>query len=157
MLINGPSPRTHASCPGGIDARTKLCFGSVVHSDHYPPREDVDEVANLATVSPNDRFDTLRPTPSRLMGHAPDLDTTQFHELGLALVKGSCFLRRSKALFHDLCHVAPPPAANASSLPPSKLSGPVPRLPALFIAPFPALNCAIIAQNMQDSKDGDPT
>src|SRR5260370_10703235 len=33
-------------------ARTKLCFGSVVHSDHYPPREDVDEVANLATVGP---------------------------------------------------------------------------------------------------------
>ena len=56
-------------------ARTKLCFGSVVHSDHYPPREDVDQVANLATVGPNSRFDTLRPAPSRLMSHAPDLDT----------------------------------------------------------------------------------
>jgi hypothetical protein len=31
-------------------ARTKLCFGIIVHSDHYPPRDDVDEVANLATV-----------------------------------------------------------------------------------------------------------
>ena len=41
-------------------ARTKLCFGTIVHSDHYPPRDDVDEVANLATVCPNSRFDTLR-------------------------------------------------------------------------------------------------
>jgi hypothetical protein len=89
-------------------ARTKLCFGAVVHSDHDPPREDVDQVANLATVGPNSRFDTLRPAPSRLMSHAPDLDTPQVHGLDLALVKGSCFFRSIKALFHDLCHVAPP-------------------------------------------------
>ena len=68
-------------------ARTKLCFGTVVHSDHYPPRGDVDEMANLATVGPNSRFNTLRPAPSRLMDHARDLDTTQVHDLDLALVK----------------------------------------------------------------------
>jgi hypothetical protein len=76
-------------------ARTKLCFGTVVHSDHYPPRGDVDEVANSATVGPNSRFDTLRPAPSRLMSHAPDLNTTQVHDLDLALVKGSCFFHGS--------------------------------------------------------------
>ncbi len=31
-------------------AWTKLCFGTVVHSDHYPPRDNVDDVTNLATV-----------------------------------------------------------------------------------------------------------
>ena len=48
-----------------------------------------------------------------------------------------------------LLETIPPPAANASSVPPSKLSGPVPRLLALFIATTPPLNCAIIAQIMQ--------
>ena len=51
------------------------------------PRGDVDEMANLATVGPNSRFNTLRPAPSRLMDHARDLDTTQVHDLDLALVK----------------------------------------------------------------------
>ena len=96
MLINGSSPTTPRVMPRRNRphiARTKLCFGAVVHSDHYPPRDDVDEVANLATVCPNIRFDTLRPAPSRLMDHALDLDTTQVHDLDLALVKGSCFFR----------------------------------------------------------------
>jgi hypothetical protein len=74
----------------------------------YRTRFEVDEVANSATVGPNSRFDTLRPAPSWLMDHARDLDTTQVHDLDLALVKGSCFFRGIKALFHDLCHVAPP-------------------------------------------------
>src|SRR4029077_12534566 len=69
-------------------AGTKLCFGTVVHSDHYPPRDDVDEVSNSAAICPNSRFDTLRPAPSRLMDHALDLDTTQVHALDPALVKG---------------------------------------------------------------------
>jgi hypothetical protein len=89
-------------------ARTKLCFQSVVHSDHYPPREHVDEVANLATVGPNSRFDALRPAPSRLMDHPPDLDAPQVHDLYLALAKGSYFFRGIKALFYHLCHVASP-------------------------------------------------
>jgi hypothetical protein len=86
--------------PGGTPhiARTKRCFGTVVHSDHYPPRDDVDEVANLATVGPNGRFDRLRPAPSRLMDHALDLDTTQIHDIDLALVKGSCFFRGIKCV-----------------------------------------------------------
>ena len=98
MLINGSSPTTPRVMPRRNRphiARTKLCFGAVVHSDHYPPRGDVDEVANLATVGPNSRFNTLRPAPSRLMDHARDLDTTQVHELDLALVKGSCFFHGS--------------------------------------------------------------
>src|SRR6266446_8894043 len=88
--------------PGGIDPTLpgpKLCFGTVVHSDHYPPRDDVDEVANSATVGPNSRFDTLRPAPSWLMDHARDLDTTQVHDLDLALVKGSCFFRGHQSSF----------------------------------------------------------
>ena len=40
-------------------AWTKLCFGPVVHADHYPPRENVDEVANLATVGPNSQDEGL--------------------------------------------------------------------------------------------------
>ena len=40
--------------------------------------------------------------------HALDLDTTQVYDLDLALVKGSCFFRGIKALFHHLFHVAPP-------------------------------------------------
>ena len=32
--------------------------------------------------------------------HALDLDTTQVYDLDLALVKGSCFFRGIKALFH---------------------------------------------------------
>jgi hypothetical protein len=48
-----------------------------------------------------------------------------------------------------LLEMIPPPAADAASVLRSKLSGPVPRLPALFIATTPPLNCATIAQMMQ--------
>jgi hypothetical protein len=43
-----------------------------------------------------------------LICHAHRLDITQVHDLYLALVKGSCFFRSIKALFHHLCHVVPP-------------------------------------------------
>jgi hypothetical protein len=75
---------------------------------HLRQERELAKVANLATVGPNSRFDTLRPAPSRLMSDAPDLDTPQVHGLYLALVKRSCFFRSIKALFHDLCHVALP-------------------------------------------------
>src|SRR5258708_33488974 len=94
MLINGSSPTTHASCPGGIDPTSPGPNSASEPSSirtTIRPEGDVDEVANLATVGPNSRFNTLRPAPSRLMDHARDLDTTQVHELDLALVKGSCF------------------------------------------------------------------
>src|SRR5215469_10648364 len=57
-------------------ARAELCFGTVVHSHLDPPREDVDQVANLATVGPNNRFDALRPPPSRLICDADGLGVT---------------------------------------------------------------------------------
>ena len=111
MLINGSSPTTHASCPGGIDPTSP---GPNSSSEPSSIRTTIrPEVTWMrwptwATVGPNSRFNTLRPAPSRLMDHARDLDTTQVHDLDLALVKGSCFFRSIKALFHDLCHVAPP-------------------------------------------------
>src|SRR6516164_2711605 len=57
-------------------ARAELCLGTVVHSNHDLPRDDMDEVANLATVGPNNRSDTLRPAPSRLICHTHRLDNT---------------------------------------------------------------------------------
>src|SRR5271157_1087088 len=89
-------------------ARAKFCFGTVVHSDHYPPCDDMDEVGNFATVGPSNRFDTLRPAPSRLICHADRLEITQVHDLYLALVKGTYFFRSIKALLYHLCHVVPP-------------------------------------------------
>src|SRR5260370_12141381 len=70
----------------------------------------MDEVANLATVGPSNRFDTLRPAPSRLICHAYRLDITQVHDLYLALVKGTYFFRRhqSSSLSSLSCRTSKP-------------------------------------------------
>lgn len=63
-------------------------------------------MANLATIGPNNRFDTLRPAPPRLVFDADRLDITSFHDLYLALTKGTNFLRSVEALLEALTVVA---------------------------------------------------
>src|SRR5271166_4753378 len=111
MLINGSSPTTHASCPGGIDPTSpgpnSASEPSSIRTTIRPEMTWIRWPTWQLSV-PTAGLTHSDPTPSRFMDHALDLDTAQVHDLDLALVQGSCFFRGIKALFHHLCHLAPP-------------------------------------------------
>src|SRR5271166_3193240 len=94
MLINGSSPTTHASCPtspGPNSASDPSSIRTTIRPERTWMRWPTWQLS-VPTIG-------LRPAPSRLMGHAPDLDTPQVHDLYLALVKGSYFFRGHQSSF----------------------------------------------------------
>ena len=44
-------------------ARAELCFGTVVHSDHYPPRDDMDDALAEAERWTTERYLPRATTP----------------------------------------------------------------------------------------------
>jgi hypothetical protein len=67
--------------------RTELRLGTVVHSDHYPTGNHVDEVRNLTTLCSDGWLNAFRPTPTRLICDANNLSVAQVNTSTMPLSK----------------------------------------------------------------------
>ncbi|HYY27912.1 MAG TPA: hypothetical protein VE860_08215 [Chthoniobacterales bacterium] len=84
----------------------ELRLGTVVHSHHYPSRDDMDQMAHLATVGSNEWLDRFRPTPSWLIRYTNGLRIAQLQDLYSTLVKVAYFVWGIKVPLYRVCHIA---------------------------------------------------
>src|SRR5580704_1473970 len=80
--------------------RTELRLGTVVHSDHYPAGNHIDEVRNRTTLCPHGRLNAFRPAPTRLICDADNLNVTQVNNLNFTFIKVPNLFGSIKALLN---------------------------------------------------------
>src|SRR4029453_11786248 len=87
-------------------AWSDLQLGAVVVDDAHRARLQEAEMAYLTPLAPDDRFDALRPSPSRLQPHARGTHPTHPNDLDRRLVGRAGLVGRAEVAYFHACHLS---------------------------------------------------